>query len=253
MFPHRKSLHGRRDGALRSRRLRARINLFAGRVATRSHWTLDSGVGAAHPSALRAATNPLRAAFRESRRRGRSDLHHPHRQIYAIPSFRRSRCACRPKSSRTTVRMDGRNWRRSSTRRLRPPKDHLPGGARRRFRPCWARYPYEVCGTRTAGGADFGSLEASQRADLARSLKTTLLKYDGLWQSLFPYVLAWYQAPLDGTPRSAYHLHAECFPAYRMRGRLKYLAGTEVAAGMFVNDSLPEEKVLELQAVVVSL
>jgi len=38
---------------------------------------------------------------------------------------------------------------------------------------------------------------------------------------------------------------------YRTR-RLKYLAGTELAAGMFANDALPEEKAKELQAVSVT-
>jgi UDPglucose--hexose-1-phosphate uridylyltransferase len=49
--------------------------------------------------------------------------------------------------------------------------------------------------------------------------------------------------------RAAVHLHAEILPPYRMKGRLKYLAGTELAAGMFANDALPEEKARELQAV----
>jgi UDPglucose--hexose-1-phosphate uridylyltransferase len=38
-----------------------------------------------------------------------------------------------------------------------------------------------------------------------------------------------------------------------MPGRLKYLAGTEIAAGMFTNDTLPEEKAHELQAVQVNI
>jgi UDPglucose--hexose-1-phosphate uridylyltransferase len=84
-------------------------------------------------------------------------------------------------------------------------------------------------------------------------LKTTLLKYDGLWQQPFPYIMAWYQAPLDGTAREPFHLHAEIYPPYRMRGRLKFLAGTEIAAGMFASDALPEDKALELQAVRVEL
>jgi UDPglucose--hexose-1-phosphate uridylyltransferase len=34
-----------------------------------------------------------------------------------------------------------------------------------------------------------------------------------------------------------------------MRGRLKYLAGSEIGAGVFTADTVPEEKVKELQAV----
>ncbi|TAG52498.1 MAG: galactose-1-phosphate uridylyltransferase, partial [Oscillatoriales cyanobacterium] len=47
--------------------------------------------------------------------------------------------------------------------------------------------------------------------------------------------------------------HAEFYPPYRSSDRLKYLAGTELAAGMFANDALPEEKAKELQAVSVNL
>ena len=35
-------------------------------------------------------------------------------------------------------------------------------------------------------------------ADLARALKTVLMKYDALWDKPFPYLMAWYQAPTDG-------------------------------------------------------
>ena len=34
-----------------------------------------------------------------------------------------------------------------------------------------------------------------------------------------------------------------------MPGRLKYLAGSEIGAGVFTADTLPEEKAKELQAV----
>ena len=38
-----------------------------------------------------------------------------------------------------------------------------------------------------------------------------------------------------------------------MPGRLKYLAGSEIGAGVFTADTLPEEKARELQAVEVDL
>ena len=48
-------------------------------------------------------------------------------------------------------------------------------------------------------------------------------------------------------------LHAQLWPPYRTRDRLKYLAGTELAAGFFAMDALPEDKARELQAVAVDL
>ena len=96
-------------------------------------------------------------------------------------------------------------------------------------------------------------MSADERRDFARALKTTLLKFDGLWSRPFPYILAFHQAPTDGTPHPEAHLHAEIYPAYRMPGRLKYLAGSEIGAGVFTADTVPEQKVTELQAVAVNV
>ena len=121
------------------------------------------------------------------------------------------------------------------------------------FLPAWARYPYEVWVAPIQAASGFGALTPDQRQDLARALKTVLLKYDALWNRPFPYLMAWYQAVMDGNPHPESHLHAEFYPPYRTTDRLKYLAGTELAAGMFANDTLPEQKAQELQAVQVSL
>jgi UDPglucose--hexose-1-phosphate uridylyltransferase len=96
-------------------------------------------------------------------------------------------------------------------------------------------------------------LSAAQRRELARALKTVLLKYDALWSRPFPYLMAWYQAPTDGIVHPECHLHAEFYPPLRSRDKLKYLAGTELAAGMFAMDALPEETARELQAVAVDI
>jgi UDPglucose--hexose-1-phosphate uridylyltransferase len=121
------------------------------------------------------------------------------------------------------------------------------------FVPVCARYPYEVWVAPIEPVEGFAQLSDAQRRDLARALKTTLLKYDGLWQRPLPYLMAWYQAPTDGEPHPEAHLHAELYPPYRTRDRLKYLAGTEIAAGFFAMDALPEEKARELQQVEVSV
>ena len=121
------------------------------------------------------------------------------------------------------------------------------------FVPVCARYPYEVWVATIAPVARFADLDPAQRADLARALKTVVMKYDGLWQRPMPYLMAWYQAPADGLVHPEAHLHAQFLPAHRSRDRLKYLAGTEIGAGFFAMDVLPEATARELQAVVVSL
>lgn len=121
------------------------------------------------------------------------------------------------------------------------------------FIPACARYPYEVWVAPIKATATFSTLTEAQRVDLARALKTVLMKYDALWKRPFPYLMAWYQAPTDGESHPEAHLHAEFYPPYRTAEKLKYLAGTELAAGLFVMDALPEDKALELQSVTVDI
>lgn len=121
------------------------------------------------------------------------------------------------------------------------------------FVPICARYPYEVWVAPIQSVPTLSELTQEQRRSLARALKTVTLKFDGLWNRPFPYLMAWYQAPTDGQPHPEAHLHAEFYPPYRTADKLKYLAGTELAAGMFANDALPEDKAKDLQAVVVNL
>ena len=181
-------------------------------------------------------------------------LHHPHGQIYAYPDIP-------PVPAR--MQRIARHYYDTNGRGIL--QDHiareLADGTRMLYRgehavafvPACARYPYEVWVATIAPVATFDDLDASQRTDLARALKSVLLRYDGLWDRPFPYLMAWYQAPTDGAPHPESHLHAEFYPPYRTRDRLKYLAGTELAAGWFAMDALPEDKARELQAVEVDL
>ena len=121
------------------------------------------------------------------------------------------------------------------------------------FVPVCARYPYEVWIAPIQPVSTFQYLSSEQRWSLAKALKTVTLKYDGLFRRSEPYLMAWFTAPTDGKAHPEAHLHAEFYPPYRTSERLKYLAGTELAAGMFANDALPEEKAKELQAVVVNI
>lgn len=121
------------------------------------------------------------------------------------------------------------------------------------FVPVFARYSYEVWIATRRAAPSIAAFSGAERADFARALKTVLLKYDGLWSKPFPYIMSFHQAPTDGLPHPEAHFHAEFYPAYRMPGRLKYLAGSEMGAGVFTADTLPEEKARELQAIEVSL
>ncbi len=181
-------------------------------------------------------------------------LHHPHGQIYAYP-------VVPPVPARMLAQERAYFEQHGSSLLCDLARDEAASGERMlydgehalAFVPPCARYPYEVWVMPRTPTRDFAALTADQRADLARALKTVLLKYEHLWDRPFPYLLTWYQAPTDGAPHPETQLHAQLLPPYRTRDRLKFLAGTELGAGLFAMDVLPETTAAELQQVHVEL
>ena len=181
-------------------------------------------------------------------------LHHPHGQIYAYP-FIPPLPARELEQQRLYLQRHGRGLLTDLVARelAEDLRTLYVGEHAVAFVPVCARYAYEVWIAPRRPLPSFAALDPETRADLARALKTVLLKYDALWQRPFPYVLVGKQAPTDGAPHPEAHLHLELYPPYRMPGRLKYLAGTELGAGVFTADTLPEDKAAELRAVEVDL
>jgi UDPglucose--hexose-1-phosphate uridylyltransferase len=179
-------------------------------------------------------------------------LHHPHGQLYAYP-FVPPVPARELEQQRLHYRAHGRGLLEDMIARELDEKLRViyAGAHAVAFMPICARYSYEVWVAPIRPATSLAALDCEERKDLARALKTILLKLDGLWNTPFPYILAIHQAPTDGAPYPEAHVHIELYPAYRMPGRLKYLAGSEIGAGVFTADTVPEDKVRELQAVAV--
>jgi UDPglucose--hexose-1-phosphate uridylyltransferase len=181
-------------------------------------------------------------------------LHHPHGQIYAypfVPPIPARELAAQRDFYTTHSRglLDDLIAKEvADGRRLLYATDGAVA-----FMPVCARYSYEVWVAPRRPAPSIADLDASERREFARALKTVLMKFDRLWQRPFPYVMVFHQAPTDGQPHPEAHLHMEFYPAYRMRDRLKYLAGSELGAGVFTADTLPEDKAAELRAVEVSV
>jgi len=181
-------------------------------------------------------------------------LHHPHSQIYAYPFVP-------PVPARMLAQEREYYLQHGASLLCDMARDEAADGKRVLYQddyaiafvPACARYPYEVWVMPIAPCKDFAALAPPQRESLARALKTVLLKFDSLWDRPFPYVMAWYQAPLDGAAHPETQLHAQFYPPYRTRDRLKCLAGTELGAGMFAMDVLPETTAYELQQVEINL
>ena len=116
------------------------------------------------------------------------------------------------------------------------------------FMPYFARYAYECYVAPKQTHATLAALTPRERHDLADVLKGLLVRYDNLWRTPFPYVLAFHHAPTGVHDAAGFHFHLEFHPPLRKRNLLKYLAGPEVGGGSFLSDTLPEEKAAELHA-----
>jgi len=181
-------------------------------------------------------------------------LHHPHGQIYAYP-FVPPIPAVELEAQRAYRQAHGCGL----LERLMA--DEVADGRRILYLseqaiavvPVCARYAYEVWIAPRRPATSVADLTSHERCEMARALKTILLKFDRLWGQAFPYVMVVHQAPTDGHDHPEAHLYMAFYPPYRMRGRLKYLAGSELGAGAFTADTLPEAKAAELRAVEVTL
>jgi UDPglucose--hexose-1-phosphate uridylyltransferase len=181
-------------------------------------------------------------------------LHHPHGQIYAypfIPPVPARELAAQEKHF--AVHGRGLLEELIASEIANPIRVLYSSAEVVAFMPAFARYAYEVWIAPTSGRPALGDLRPAECREFARALKTVLLKFDALWNRPFPYVMAFHQAPTDGLAHPEAHVHVELYPALRMPNRLKYLAGSELGAGVFTSDTLPEEKAAELRAVGVSI
>ena len=128
-------------------------------------------------------------------------------------------------------------------RRLLVRRDHALS-----FIPYFARYAYETFVAPRETRPSLADLTRPELADFAVVLRETVIRLDNLWRMSFPYVMVLHQAPTD-REYAGFHFHIEIHPPLRKPGLLKYLAGPEIGGGNFLNDTAPEEKAAELQAV----
>jgi UDPglucose--hexose-1-phosphate uridylyltransferase len=176
-------------------------------------------------------------------------LHHPHGQIYAYPFV--------PPKIETELKQfadyrDGTGKcllcevlleeKRESRRMIAENESFFA------FIPFFARWPYETHIYSKRHFQALTDMSAVEKEELASILKMVLVAFDELFKISFPYMMVMHQRPVDESSYDFYHFHIEFYPPLRTASRLKYLAGSETGAGMFINDTLPEEKAVELRA-----
>jgi len=178
-------------------------------------------------------------------------LHHPHGQIYAYPEIPpRARlelqvATAHMQSSGTCVYCDVVARERSDGIRVVAHNASFLA-----FVPFAARFPYEVHVASLRHAASLLDLTDPERLAMADVLQQVIRAYDGLFGFPLPYVMSMHQAPTDdGEHQHVSHLHIEFTPLHRTADKLKYLAGSELGAGAFINDTAPEEVAARLRGV----
>lgn len=110
------------------------------------------------------------------------------------------------------------------------------------FVPAAAKWPVEVMLWPKTPVADFTELNTAQKAELAGLLKHLYGAFDRFFPGIerTPYIASWNQAPVDPQLRKYGRLHLQMFSLMRSPNRMKFLAGSESAQGVWINDTTPE-------------
>jgi UDPglucose--hexose-1-phosphate uridylyltransferase len=115
------------------------------------------------------------------------------------------------------------------------------------FIPFYAAWPYEVHIYSLRHMGSICELEEKEINSLSNTIKRLINGYNKLFGFRMPYVMVIHQNPTDEKDYGYYHFHFEFYPPYRTKDKLKYMAGCELGAGTFINDTLPEDKAEELR------
>lgn len=169
-------------------------------------------------------------------------LHHPHGQIYATPFVTPRTRAMLAAATRHAEQTGGRNLyadvlaaERAAGERIVAGNEHWTA-----YVPAAARWPFEVHLAPHRQLPDLPALSTAERDALAPIYLDVLRRFDGLFDLPMPYIAAWHQAPTR-TGRDLAYLHLQIFSIRRAADKLKYLAGSESAMGVFINDISPEQ------------
>ena len=178
-------------------------------------------------------------------------LAHPHGQIYAYPfltprtdAMLRQAAAYRSATGRDLGHDVLEAERRAGTRVV------MSGEHWTAYVPAAARWPVEVHLAPHRDVPDLPALTGDERDELAVMYLELLRRADRYYDGVhsLPYIAGWHQAPL-GAGRDLARLHLQLISVLRAPGKLKYLAGSESAAGVWINDAHPEAIAARLREV----
>jgi UDPglucose--hexose-1-phosphate uridylyltransferase len=95
--------------------------------------------------------------------------------------------------------------------------------------PFWAVWPFETLLIAKDPVSTMPELDNPSRAALADLLRRVLARYDGLFNTPFPYSMGWHQAPFDGQTRPWWRLHGHVYPPLLRSATVrKFMVGYEL-------------------------
>lgn len=104
--------------------------------------------------------------------------------------------------------------------------------------PAAMRMPYQIQLTPNRHVATLVDLTDGERVEGALLMQAILRTYDRLMGHRAALVMGLHQAPVDRPP---YHMRWEFLPIERGRGKIKYMAASELSMGAFVVDMVPKQ------------
>lgn len=197
-------------------------------------------VWGARIAALRAQGFPCVLPFENRGEEIGVTLHHPHGQIYAfdfVPA--QLRRAAEAQAAAPVIA--------SLIESLDPAQVVWADDAALSFVPPFAIYPFETWLAPRRRVASLEELSAPERKALAHALGDAVRRLDALFGSPMPYILTVQAAPQGF--EDTFHTTIELRPFRRDAGKLKYLAGVEQGAGVFLVDVMPEDAARRLRDV----
>ena len=106
--------------------------------------------------------------------------------------------------------------------------------------PFWAVWPFETLLISRRCVGSLLDLHHEERLGLAQILSETVIRYDNLFKTSFPYSMGFHQRPTDGLTYPGFHLHAHFYPPLLRSATVrKFMVGYELLA-MPQRDILPE-------------
>jgi UDPglucose--hexose-1-phosphate uridylyltransferase len=97
--------------------------------------------------------------------------------------------------------------------------------------PYWATWPFEYLLLPRRQVKRLPELTTVERASLADILKRSLIRYDNLFETSFPYSMGWHGAPNDGADYRHWQLHAHFYPPLLRSATIKkFMVGYEMLA-----------------------